>query len=197
MKVILIRHGKTAGNLEKRYIGRTDEELCEQGQRELKAFSEKYKGLGVEKIFSSPMKRCIETAQILFPELVSTAGIIEDFKETDFGLFEGKNYEELKDNPDYIKWLESNGTCGFPEGETREQAAERTLRGFDLFLDKAFDSGVKVTGAVVHGGTIMNILWKYCGGDFYDYQVMNGEGFVFEVYRSEDGKIQIEGLRKF
>lgn len=36
MKIIFIRHGKTKGNLEKRYIGKTDESLCEIGIKELK-----------------------------------------------------------------------------------------------------------------------------------------------------------------
>ena len=36
MKIVLIRHGATKGNLEKRYIGRTDEDLCGEGIKKLK-----------------------------------------------------------------------------------------------------------------------------------------------------------------
>ena len=53
MKIYLIRHGKTKGNLEERYIGRTDEPLCEAGRENLK----KYQYPQVEMVFTSPMKR--------------------------------------------------------------------------------------------------------------------------------------------
>lgn len=59
MKIYLIRHGKTKGNLEERYIGRTDEPLCEAGRENLK----KYQYPQVEMVFTSPMKRCMQTAE--------------------------------------------------------------------------------------------------------------------------------------
>ncbi len=52
----------------------------------------------------------------------------------DFGQFEGKNYEELKDNPDYQKWIDSNGTLPFPGGEPREQFIRRSMEGFDWMM---------------------------------------------------------------
>ena len=63
-ELILIRHGKTAGNLLGRYIGsRTDEPLCDEGREGLagKQLPE------VERLYVSPMKRCVETAEILWP----------------------------------------------------------------------------------------------------------------------------------
>ena len=64
MKWVLIRHGKTQGNLEYRYIGsRTDESLCPQGIAELK--QKQYPA--VVRVFVSPMKRCLETAAFLYP----------------------------------------------------------------------------------------------------------------------------------
>ena len=63
MELYFIRHGKTKGNIEKRYIGSTDENLCKEGKEEL-VFS-KYSF--VEKIYSSPMKRCLQTAEIMCP----------------------------------------------------------------------------------------------------------------------------------
>ncbi|MBQ3692032.1 MAG: histidine phosphatase family protein, partial [Clostridia bacterium] len=59
MKIIFIRHGKTQGNLEKRYIGKTDEHLCTVGIDELKNRSYP----DTEIVVCSPMKRCIETAK--------------------------------------------------------------------------------------------------------------------------------------
>ena len=64
MKWVLIRHGKTQGNLEHRYIGsQTDESLCPQGISELKEMHYP----PVQRVFVSPMKRCLETAALLYP----------------------------------------------------------------------------------------------------------------------------------
>ena len=83
------------------------------------------------------MKRCVETAQILFPDVKSV--VIENFRETDFGLFEGKNYDELMADAilkaEYQKWIDSNGTAAFPGGESREAFIERTMRGFQTMMN--------------------------------------------------------------
>ena len=64
VKILLIRHSMTAGNKLGRYIGaRTDEPLCEEGIRLLENFSYP----PVQRVFVSPMRRCRETAEILFP----------------------------------------------------------------------------------------------------------------------------------
>ena len=67
MKVILIRHGATMGNQEKRYIGITDEALCDTGIEKLLKNVHKDIYPAADKIYVSPMKRCIQTAQIIYP----------------------------------------------------------------------------------------------------------------------------------
>lgn len=100
----LIRHGKTKGNLEKRFAGgRTDDSLCTQGKEELNSFVSENIYLNTDEVFSSPMKRCLETAEIIFPE--HKAHIIEEFRELDFGIFENKNHQELNENQDYRSGL--------------------------------------------------------------------------------------------
>ena len=84
MRILLIRHGLTAGNKEKRYIGRTDEPLCPEGLAALGQCS--YPCCAA--LVSSPMQRCRQTAQILFP--AQKIHICEALRECDFGDFEGK-----------------------------------------------------------------------------------------------------------
>jgi broad specificity phosphatase PhoE len=99
-KFYLIRHSITKGNLEKRYIGaKTDEPLCKAGYELLK---EKHYPK-VEKVIASPMKRCIETAQLLFPD--TQIQIEESLRECDFGEFENKNYQELSQSKAYQAWI--------------------------------------------------------------------------------------------
>ena len=119
MKIIFIRHGQTKGNEEKRYIGRTDESLSQKGIEEIK--NRLYPG--VDTVLVSPMKRCVETAKIIYPD--SKYIICNDFRECDFGIFEGKNYDELKNDSDYQKWIDSMGTMAIPQGESHEQFKTR------------------------------------------------------------------------
>jgi alpha-ribazole phosphatase len=175
--VYLIRHGATPGNMEGRYIGRTDQPLSEAGKEQIRERSYPH----VDKVFASPMIRCIETAGIIYPDAIYR--LIPELRESDFGDFEGKNYEELNGNPDYQAWIDSMGNCPFPNGESREQVRERVCEGFRRVLNEREDA--EIIAVVAHGGTIMTILENLFGGNYFDYQVKNGEGYSFEI--SYDG----------
>lgn len=177
MKIIFIRHGKTVGNLEGRYIGTTDESLCEKGIAGIKAMNYP----DVQQVVCSPLKRCTETAEMIYPRVIPI--VCDDLRECDFGDFENKNYLELSGNPDYQRWVDSNGKLPFPNGESHVQFKARCISAFDRQL---VNSRNKDTAFVVHGGTIMAILEKYAvpKGSFYDFQVKNGCGFITEF----DGK---------
>ena len=178
--IVLIRHGETGSNRERRYLGRTDEPLSPEGRNKLLAFREEGRYPKAELVFSSPMRRCLETAKLLYPE--KEILVIPGWEEIDFGLFEGKTYEELKDRPDYVRWLESGGTLSFPEGESREQFIRRSVSGFFAMMERVRG---KTAAAVVHGGTIMAVLSRLSGGDYFDYQVANGGGYRFLVSLKE------------
>ena len=166
MKWILIRHGQTRGNTEGRYIGRrTDEPLCEAGIQALQ--SRRYPP--VCKVYASPMKRCLETARLIYPGV--PVEIVEDFQECDFGDFENKNHAELNGTAAYQRWIDSNGTLPFPNGESRRSFSERCVKAFKK-LEAAEDCAI-----VAHGGTIMAIMEASTGGDYFDFQLKNGEGY--------------------
>ena len=150
------------------------------------------------------MKRCVQTAELLFER---KPVLIPEWKEMDFGQFEGKNYEELKDDPCYQKWIDSNGTLPFPGGESREQFIRRSMEGFDWMMSDILKKSERNTGiqsgtekqylrdnceieipvvAVVHGGTIMAVLSSLTGGEYFDFQVKNGEGY--ETVLRADGR---------
>lgn len=54
---------------------------------------------------------------------------IEEWREMNFGAYEGKNYEDLKNDSYYQKWIDSNGTLPFPEGESQQEYIKRCQRG--------------------------------------------------------------------
>lgn len=129
----LIRHGVTLFNKEGRYLGKTDKSLSRDGIQTLEkaATDGTYPAAGL--LFSGPMKRCLETAQILYPG--QTPILIPEWTEMDFGAFEGHNYKELSGDPAYQNWIDSGGTLPFPEGESREAFIRRSVAGYENMLN--------------------------------------------------------------
>lgn len=172
-KITLIRHGRTAANFEKRYIGITDEAMNLEGENDIK--TRNYPEAQI--VFSSPLSRCIKTANIIYPnqEII----VVDELRETDFGRFEGKNYQELSNVPEYQEWIESGGELPFPGGESRAEAIARSMKGFETVLEKSKDA--TEISIIAHGGTIMAILSQLFSGEYYSYHVENGEGYTFDL----------------
>lgn len=183
VEIVLIRHGKTEGNKEKRYIGRTDQPLSEEGIAGIKEGQAQYPA--VEKVYASPMKRTRQTAGLIYPE--QTPKIIENLREMDLGVFEGKNHAELKNRPSYILWVATRGKISIPEGEPMKDFGKRTMDAFTQVLGDMQAEGIKKAAVVAHGGTIMSIVSQLADGDYYKYMVNNGVGFRLTL--DGDGKL--------
>ena len=203
VKLVLIRHGATEGNKEHRYIGRTDEPLSLEAKEKLAAEANCYPR--IDRLFTSPMKRCIETAEMIYPDQKPV--VVDMLREMDFGEFEGKNYEELNGDQRYQAWIDSGGTLAFPNGESREVFIKRCCEGLrevfsqiEVSISKKeklvqFENDLLTIGLVVHGGTIMALCSAFGGGEYFDYQVANGAGYICDVYL-DGGKIQFRSIQK-
>ena len=86
-------------------------------------------------VYVSPLKRARETASILFPEAVQV--VIPGFSEMNFGKFEGRNYKEMENDPDYRAWVEGMCLGKCPGGESREEFCARTCEAFLEVLRQA------------------------------------------------------------
>ncbi len=182
MTLVIIRHGATDSNRQRRYLGKTDEALSIEGVRQLAEYKDLQCYPAIDCLFVSPMKRCIQTADILYPQFKPIR--IKEWSEMDFGDFEGKNHTELQADNRYRKWIESNGRINFPNGESMAEFVTRCERGFRKMTEElaGFKSYKhKKAGLIVHGGTIMALLSKYYGGEYFDYQTPNAKGYVCTV----------------
>lgn len=175
--MVLLRHSSTAGNLKKRYIGVTDEPLCPEGIR----FLREHFYPEVEHIFVSPMRRCVQTARMIYPDRYYH--IIDELAECDFGDFENKNYQELSDNLDYQEWVDSGGILPFPGGESLEAFRWRSLKGFQKVVYYCVNKHAESAAIITHGGNIMGILAEYgCPRkSYYQWHADNGCGYLVEV----------------
>lgn len=190
MELIFIRHFKTKGNRLRQYIGVTDEPL------EQPVLLREYPD--ADTVVASPLKRCIQTAELIYPGKGQM--ICPGLRECDFGEFEKKTYEELKDHPAYQKWLDSGGAAEFPNGEGREAFVKRSVAAFEETLEILMENGCGRAAFVVHGGTIMAVLSEFDRDkrDFYQWQVANGEGFLAKLDETDwkSGKKQLTEIRK-
>lgn len=173
----LVRHGKTEGNRLGRYIGTTDESLCPEGIRALKELRVPFP----EIVYCSPMKRCRQSAELLWPGVPVT--VVTDFRECDFGRFENKNYRELADDAAYQAWIDSGGVLPFPGGESMAAFKRRVLAAFGGIQEQVQCMRYQKIGLLVHGGTIMAILEQYGSPKraYFDWQVKNGGGYLLKL----------------
>lgn len=209
-----IRHGETQANAQRRYLGKTDESLSEHGKQLLLTYREQNRYPQADYLFVSPMKRCLETARILYPLLQPV--IIPEWEEMDFGRFEYKNYEELKDDPAYRQWIDSGGMTAAPDGESREAFIGRCRRGWQRMCGILWKKQTKEqteewaqeqmgkqrgsckkpvrAAAIVHGGTIMALLSAYGndGKTYFDYPCANGGGYLVQGKLTACAEITIE-----
>ena len=175
MELIIIRHGTTWGNLERRFIGTLDVDLAPQGEELARRVGPTLPA--VEHIYRSPLKRCRQTAELLWPGVEAT--VIEELRETDFGPFEGKNHEELKDDPLYRQWLADPDFARMPVGESAEQVVERVSLGLARVAEDAARRGLERAAIVSHGGALMGLLSKYGRPEreYYGWMCPNCGGF--------------------
>ena len=185
--ITIIRHGMTEGNITKTYTGTTDVPLIEMGVEGIKAKLGQYPECDL--LFVSDLQRTHQTARIIYPDMEQI--IIPEIHECDMGDFTGKCYEQLKDTPEYQRFLDVNDGL-IPNGECKEVFHARCLRGFDEIVRIIEEKGAKKPAIVSHGGVIMALMNNFTDEMtvFFDYQTTNGGGYVVE-FDTETRKFEI------
>lgn len=153
-RIHFIRHGLTEGNAQGKYIGVTDLPLSENGADELERIRLKGELPEADMVFSSPLKRCLESCEILFPNKAPV--IIDEFKEFNFGDFENKTALELDGTYEYTEWIAGRATL--PNGEDSTEFVKRICQGLNKAIRKMMEAEVSEAIAVMHGGVMMSLF---------------------------------------
>ena len=127
----LLRHGKTV--LDGRYIGSTDCVLSDEGEQQIKLLSPAFTKIEFSKVISSPMKRCIQTFDLL--GINNNLQIVSEIREINFGDWEKKSFHEVfTENKNLTKvWQKNPLTFQFPSGEGIEQFLTRIKNFYSSF----------------------------------------------------------------
>ena len=179
-RCILIRHAKTEGNESGRFMGcRTDEPLSDAGREESFAIKEKVSELTGRhfSLYVSPLIRTKETARILFD--AKEPAEVDELRELDFGILDGRTHAELDGDPRYQAWIDSNGRDRVPGGESMYDLIRRSMAGFERVIGLTPpDDDIVI---VCHGGNIMSVMSTLAGNDFYANICPNLDGYVLEL----------------
>ncbi|NLK65322.1 MAG: histidine phosphatase family protein [Tissierellia bacterium] len=183
--IYLVRHGESEANISKRFSGITDVELTERGALQAAKAGRKLKGEKIHKIFSSPLKRAKNTAEIIADEIgFNKKDIIIDksLTEVNFGIFENLKWEEIVDlYADEIEnWIEFKHKYKFPKGEGYDDIIKRV----SYFMDNLPDNSLIST----HYGVIQGILLylKIADDDtLWNYEISNCDIFVLNNKKIE------------
>ncbi len=200
MELVLVRHGTTSWNKERRYLGHADLSLLSGAEQELKPLREKLQGQSFAQIYCSDLMRCRQTLQIILPESALTTErslsamppIMEPrLRELHFGEWDGKTYDMLKDVALYRAWIDEPQRITPPGGESWVHFVNR-LREFrdSLFawrialevqpieLNAAPPSVLVVT----HGGVIRQLVCMLIPGhDFWRLNPKPGEAIRLQL----------------
>ena len=176
MTVWLLRHGLTAENARRCYLGRRlNPPLSPEGAQALKSAN-----FAPVKVYVSPLVRARQTAQILFP--TAETETVADLAEMDFGDIDGRTADEMADDPTYRAWVEQGCETRCPNGETRVEFCARTCRAFAALVDRAAAEGRERLVIVAHGGTQRAVMERFsappCG--YFSLRPPFGGGYVLD-----------------
>ena len=159
MKLILVRHGETRLNKEGRIQGVGAAPLNATGRAQAHAAGRALQGDLPLALYTSPIARALETAQIMSKAFNVTLAALSGLEEADAGELEGLNGSEMRERyPDFAqRWAQDSATTQMPAGESLLQVEERAWRAVSRLLDLHAEDTVV---AVTHNFTIQTIICK-------------------------------------
>ena len=192
MEFILVRHGKTEYNERRQYCGALDPDLSDLGRQELEHSDAKpfLREHAPDMVFCSPMKRTLQTAALLLDGKEVPLVAVPELREIDFGDFEGRSYEDLKDDPAYRAWLDTNCEGPIPGGDFPDVFRDDVAVCFESLLETCRTERVERALVVSHGGVLGTILERFAEPEkhWYEYNFPCGG---FAVWK--DGHIETLG----
>ncbi|MBN2219822.1 MAG: histidine phosphatase family protein [Kosmotogaceae bacterium] len=162
-KIYFLRHGQSQSNVENRFANGNDGyPLTDQGRRQAEKASAFLRSRAIRKVYTSPIHRAVQTAEIVCSNWGLTPVVIDEIREFSVGIFEGKKiagqarelYVDLKE-----KWAGGEMDTRISGGESHREIIDRLWKGIEYALEE--DSGEPVL-MVSHGGLLSMALPYMC-----------------------------------
>jgi probable phosphoglycerate mutase len=159
-KIFLVRHGQIDYGSEKRYIGITDLPLCNAGIGQATRLKEYLSGIEIEKVFSSPLKRCLQTAEILLAGGNTPRMVLDELKEINMGEWENQTIAYIRNHFGELYEKRGSNMDGFvpPGGESFEQLQRRVMPVFESIAQNTSGNILIISHAGVYRGILSKLL---------------------------------------
>ena len=180
----LIRNMPCEGNLEGRYIGRTESPLALESIAKLAQRKGELAYPQAQAFFASPSTRCVDTLKILYPQ--ADPEVVLELAECDFGEFEGKTAKELEGDPRFAQWMAGGAQAAPPGGESGPVFLQRVCQGFELLVKNLMTLGQTSAVLVTSAGVITSLLAAYGlpQAPAHQWMCQPGEGYSVRWMRS-------------
>ena len=181
-RLSILRHGLTNANDMGIYLGsRTDYSLSDKGRAQLVDKMDEFEYPKVQRVYSSPMKRCIETAELIYP--YRELRIVENMTEMDLGEFDGKSVEELLEREDYHDWLQGKTPDKRAPGggESMEELILRLFKGMHEIIMDMMEEELTHCALITHSGIVTNLVTAFGLPKADPKEIITSPGEGFEV----------------
>ncbi|AAO35319.1 alpha-ribazole phosphatase [Clostridium tetani] len=190
MNIYLVRHGETEKNTLKKYYGNLDVGLNEKGKMQCEYLREKLRNIELDKVYTSEMKRAIETANIILQDREYKITKDNRLNEMNMGDFEGKDHKELEKlyPKEWNAWCEDWKECSPPKGESYKTFYYRVKE----FIEDVLKEEVENILIVAHGGVIKSIYTYILGEDFDIFWKVSSRNGELSLIKYEYGNLYLE-----
>ena len=168
MILTMVRHAQTEGSLRELYYGASDIPALPESLAELHENANRYPT--APRYYTSGLLRTEQTLRALYGDVPHTA--LPGLQEMNFGDFEMRGYNELKDDPAFQRWAADSEHNPCPNGESAPQTMARNRAAMDTVLAAGEDAV-----CVIHGGVIAGLMMHWFGGLRVDWYRAPGTGY--------------------
>jgi len=191
--LILIRHGETPYNRDRRYQGHRDAPLTKKGKGQAKKIAIRLRNESLDAIYSSDLKRARYTAKAINGYHSLKVNILPELREIDFGDWEGKTHDEIQREWRGLldEWERKPSQIKIPRGESIKDLAERTRSTIKKIVGNYPDQRVAI---ITHGGLIRIVLIDALGlglDDWWKTITSNGGISIIE-YQSKRAEVLLQ-----
>jgi len=194
LDILLIRHGETDWNVDKRLQGHIDIPLNAEGQRQAAALGRVLENEPLDAIYASDLQRARDTAQAVATLQGKTVQIDPALRERCYGGFEGLQHHDIEQRypEDFAAWKSRELDARYPAGEriaeTMREFSGRAVGAVSAIVREGAADGHRKIAIVTHGGVLECI-----------YRWARQTGFAhardFDIFNASINRLQWDGER--
>ncbi len=159
-EILLLRHGETDWNIQRRFQGGTDIPLNSNGERQAVILHKTISSWDPDTVWVSPLQRAVKTAELLMDGQTERITVMNDLREINFGDWEGKSIDILRtSDPLFNEWQDEPFLKAIPNSEPTDKVFSRVRR----VLKVVTECDAERILIISHGGTLRVLLAEALG----------------------------------